>query len=556
MLTALSIRDFVLIRKLDLEPSHGLTTLTGETGAGKSIILDALGQCLGRPAEKRFVRTGAACACVTAEFTLSPRHGIWLVLSDHGVHADPAEALTLKRVIRTDGPARAFINDQIVGAGFLTDVGERLVEVHGQHAASSLMRPSVHQNLLDRFAGADRQLAAYRAKWAALSEAKESRLALEAALEEAHASRAWLTDAVSELDALAAEPGEAARLAEHRAALLQSGKLVEAAAEALDLLDVGVVDALGRAARSLEGVSSLWRGRGGAAAHAAEALDRAVIEAGEAASALQALTTEIERDDAALEAVDERLQALRAAGRKHGIEPDLLPDVANRLRARLDLVEADDERVSAARLAETEAAAAWRSASDKLSKVRKASARQLERAIETELKPLKLDKLTVRVRVEPLDSPGPNGAEHVEFEVETNPGAGFGPLKSVASGGELARFSLALKCALAEQGEAGVMVFDEADHGVGGAVAAAVGARLAELAELRQVFAVTHSPQVAASGVAQWRVSKASGRGRGGGVTVRGLEKGERTEEIARMLSGAQTTPEARAAAERLLEGP
>ncbi|MEZ5998778.1 MAG: DNA repair protein RecN [Hyphomonas sp.] len=560
MILALSIRDFVLIDRLDLEPGAGFTALTGETGAGKSIILDALSLTLGAAADRAMVRAGAEQASVAAEFAVPPGHPVWDVLAEHGFEASPEETLTLKRVVRVAGPARAFINDQPVSAALLAEAGETLVEIHGQHAASSLMRPSSHRRLLDLFAGNEALLAACAEAHGARAAARETRERLEAEHEEALRTRDWLAGSVAELETLAAVAGEAAQLTETRTRLMQSERVTEAIAEAEEALADGEVEAaLAKAARAAERICRLpgFDGADHPLAHAAraaaEAIERALIEAGEAANAIAALENLIDHDTSALESAEARLFALRAAGRKFSVDPDLLPDLLGRLRARLDLAEAGEDALLRARKAEAAANAAWHAAADKLSAARKAAAGRLDAAIAKELAPLKLGRAVIRVAVEPLgEEGGAFGADRVEFDAETNPGAGFGPLRKIASGGEIARVSLALKCALAEAGSAMTLIFDEADQGVGGAVAAAIGERLVRLGRSRQVFAVTHSPQVAAAARAQWLVEK--GRGKSGGTRLRGLDDADRQEEIARMLSGAEITEEARAAAGRLLE--
>jgi len=561
MILALSIRDFVLIDRLDVEPGAGFTALTGETGAGKSIILDALSLTLGSPADRAMIRAGAEQATIAAEFAVPPGHPVWDVLAEHGLEASPEETLTLKRVVRASGPARAFVNDQPVSAALLAEAGETLVEIHGQHAASSLLRPSSHRKLLDLFAGNESLLAACAAAHAERLVAREERQRLEAEHAAALQTRDWLAVSVAELEAVAPVAGEAAILTETRTRLMQSERVTEAIAEAEEALsDAEIEAALSKAARAAERICRLpgFDGADHPLAHAAraaaEALERALIETGEAEAAIAALECLVEHDTTALESAEARLFALRAVARKHSVEADLLPDVLATLRARLDLAEAGEEALIRARKAEGRANAAWHAAAETLTAARAAAASQLEAAIAKELAPLKLGRAVIRVAVMPLgpEEGGAHGADRVEFDAETNPGAGFAPLRKIASGGELARVSLALKCALAESGSAGTLIFDEADQGVGGAVAAAIGERLIRLGKTRQVFAVTHSPQVAAAARAQWLVEK--GKGKSGGTRLRGLDDADRQEEIARMLSGAEITEEARAAAGRLLE--
>ena len=564
MITALSIRSFLLIERLDIESTDGFTALTGETGAGKSIILDALGLVLGATASKKLVRKGADQASILAEFALGADSPVWPILSEAGVDASPEETLTLKRVVSATGPARAFVNDQPVSAALLSQLGELLVEIHGQHAASTLMKPSNHRDLLDTYAGNESLIADCGTAWEAYETARDLRAGLEAELARAEEDHAWLVETVEELDALAPEKGEFDRLSGERGVLMQSEKIAEAAAEAFEAFQAGDVETvLAQASRSAErilridGLDAMESDLSKAARAAAEALDRALIEAGEASAALESLGLAAVHDPDALEKTEQRIVALRSASRKYGVDADELPAFWAETREKLELCDAPDGSLKKARSDEQAAAARWRTAADRLTKARKAAAKRLETSIATELKPLKLERTRVKVRFDEISESqsGHAGREKAEFEVETNPGAGFGPLRQIASGGELARFSLALQCVLAETTQVPVLVFDEADQGVGGAVAAAIGERLSRLAHSRQVFAITHSPQVAASASNQWLVSKSGVKRNGLGETrLTGLDASERHEEIARMLSGSTVTEEARAAATRLLE--
>ena len=564
MIIALSIRSFLLIERLDIDAASGFTALTGETGAGKSIILDALGLALGAPASRKFVRKDADQASILVELSLPPDHEAWSMLSERGIEASPFETLTLKRVIPASGPTRAFVNDQPVNAGLLEALGELIVEIHGQHSASGLMKASRHRDLLDTYAGNESLLLACRERWKAFQEARSRREQIEEDLKEAETRHAWLLETRDALEALAPQEGEVETLVSERAILMQSEKIASAASEAVEAFDAGEVEsALARANRaserilSLDGIAESEGALAKAARAAAEALERALIEAGEARAALDALSAEAEHDPAGLEKADQRLHALKAAARKYSVEPDGLVALLEETAEKLAMSEAPQGAIDKAKSEEKAAAARWRTEADRLTEARKTAAKRLEAAIETELKPLKLERTRVQVRFEPVgdEASGANGHERIEFEVETNPGAGFGPLRQIASGGELARFSLALQCALAETTNVPVMVFDEADQGVGGAVAAAIGERLSRLAADRQVFAITHSPQVAAAASAQWLVAKSGGASnRLGETCLKGLDQRERHEEIARMLSGATVTEEARAAASRLLE--
>lgn len=559
MLLSVSIRDFVLISRLDLSPGEGFTALTGETGAGKSIILDAIALALGGPADRGVIRAGAEQASVAAEFDVARDHPVWALLAGQGVAAEAGEALTLKRVVRAQGPARGFINDQPVSASLLAEAGDLLVEIHGQHAASSLMRPSSHRRLLDQFAGNEALLAECAAAWQALDAARAERARLKADQDAAREAREWLVASVEELERLAPQKGEAERLSEERMRLMQAERIQEAVAEAEEALAKGGSEtALGKAARAAERICRLPGFESGegplaeTARAAAEAIERALIEVREAELAVARLAA-LPEASGDLDAVEARLFALRAAARKYGGEAELLPDRLEALRGRLDLVEAGDAGLKKAEAAESAARARWHGAAHRLTQARMGAAGRLEAAIAAELKPLKLGRATIRVALVPLaeEEAGAAGAERVEFEAETNPGAGFGALRKVASGGELARVSLALKCALAEAGSAGTLIFDEADQGVGGAVAAAIGERFEHLARTRQVFAVTHSPQVAAAADNHWLIEKLPEAGE---TQLSLLDACGRREEIARMLSGAEITDEARAAAGRLME--
>lgn len=559
MLLSVSIRDFVLISRLDLSPGEGFTALTGETGAGKSIILDAIALALGGPADRGVIRAGAEQASVAAEFDVARDHPVWALLTGQGVAAQAGETLTLKRVVRAQGPARGFINDQPVSASLLAEAGDLLVEIHGQHAASSLMRPSSHRRLLDQFAGNEALLAECAAAWQALDAARAERARLKAEQDTAREAREWLVASVEELERLAPQKGEAERLSEERMRLMQAERIQEAVAEAEEALAKGGSEtALGKAARAAERICRLPGFESGegplaeTARAAAEAIERALIEVREAELAVARLAA-LPEASGDLDAVEARLFALRAAARKYGGEAELLPARLEVLRGRLDLVEAGDAGLKAAEAAESAARARWHGAAHRLTQARMGAAGRLEAAIAAELKPLKLGRATIRVALVPLaeEEAGAAGAERVEFEAETNPGAGFGALRKVASGGELARVSLALKCALAEAGSAGTLIFDEADQGVGGAVAAAIGERFEHLARTRQVFAVTHSPQVAAAADNHWLIEKLPEAGE---TQLSLLDACGRREEIARMLSGAEITDEARAAAGRLME--
>ena len=572
MLTAISISNFVLIDRLDVSTRSGFTALTGETGAGKSIILDALGIALGMRPEKRFVRVGAKAASVMLEFDLPPDHPVWAFLHDLGLEAFPDEALILRRTIPANGKASALINDQKVSSTTLADAGQYLVEIQGQHAASNLLKPAYHRDVLDNFAGTGALLGKYAAAWDEFQTARAAHRALAAEQKVAGEVREALVQAVEDLTRLDPQTGETAVLGADRARRMQAGKIAGTVAEATKALDRAEVDtvlaSIGAGLVKLTSLPGFGPEADGempiALSRAADAFERANIEVIEAGAALQSLAWLVESDDDALEAVEARLFALKAAARKYGIDPDALAEKRASLAAELALVEAGEAGLAAARQREMDAAARWHGASERLHRARKAAAKRLEKQVTKELTPLKLGNAKFRIIVEPLeeDKADSKGADRICIEVETNPGGGFAPLQKIASGGELARLSLALNCACATAGsQVPTLIFDEADQGVGGAVAAAIGERFIRLGSDRQVFAVTHSPQVAASADSQWRIEKGTGRkntkknANSVGLThARVLDASARLEEIARMLSGAKVTPEARAAAERLLE--
>ncbi|MFT3723575.1 MAG: DNA repair protein RecN [Hyphomonadaceae bacterium] len=563
MLTGLSIRDFVLVRALDLDPGGGFSALTGETGAGKSILMSALGFALGARGGQGLIRPGAEAASVTASFDASPDHPVRAFLSARGVESDADEPLVFRRVVRKGGPARAFLNDQPVSAGLLEEAGSLLADIHGQHEGLGLLNPSRHRVLLDAWAKSEPLLAETGRAWVSLRAAEDARIALEARIARAASERTWLGHALGELDSLDPHEGEAQKLALDRATMQAGERVAEAIdAAAHQLSKANIENALANASRAVsralsapgltgEGASSELAVRMRAAC---ESLERAMIEATEARAALDAAASACEFSPAALEASETRLFALRAAARKHDIDPDQLAALRKRLRMQLDEIEHSDGALSAAQEAEAKAGAAYDAAASQLTAKREAAAKKLAKAVAAELGPLKLEKAKFRVAVTPRGESGPTGRDDVAFEVETNAGAGYGALDRIASGGETARFALAVSVCLADASPAGTLVFDEADMGVGGAVAAAIGERLALLGKSRQVLAITHSPQVAAAASRQLKVSKADA----GGETVTSVDMlgaKARKEEIARMLAGASVTKEARAAAGRLLAG-
>lgn len=549
MLTSLSIRDVVLIEALDLDFAAGLGVLTGETGAGKSILLDALGLALGDRADSGLVRQGCSQASVTASF--SAPDAARAILSANELDIGVGEELIVRRTVKADGGSRAWVNDQPVSAALLRELGGTLVEIHGQHDDRGLINPKGHRDLLDSFARAD--AASVRVAHSAWRHAEAALATARQALDDAERDRDWLEHAVAELRTFDPQPGEEENLATRRS-LMQRGEKIAAELAAITELVEGADGALSQlrqAARVLDRVS----GDHPALAEALAAIDRAINEGGIAEDQLREAARALSFDPAALEADEARLFDLRALARKHRVQPEQLADLTTELSTKLDVIEAGGEGLAKLEAARAQSRKAYEAAASALSETRRTAAGRLDVAVATELAPLKLDAARFQTLVEHLPEAqwGPSGMDRVEFLVSTNPGAPFAPLIKIASGGELSRFILALKVALAEEGAAGTMIFDEIDRGVGGAVASAIGDRLARLAQKTQLLVVTHSPQVAARGGAHLMIAKAS-EGTVTRTSVRQLDAAERREEIARMLSGAHVTDEARAQAERLLE--
>lgn len=555
MLTALTIRDVVLIDQLTLEfergpQGAGLGVMTGETGAGKSILLDSLGLALGARADAGLVRNGAAAASVTAEFMVDPQHPARLLLAENDIAVE--ESILLRRAVKADGGSRAFINDQAVGIALLRDVGALLVEIHGQQDDRGLLNPRGHRALLDSFAGHEKLCGDVALRWDAWQAAGAALALAEQEIADAERDRDYLDHAAAELGKLQPEPQEEERLAEQRSRILRGEKMagdLQAAADFLGGSD-GALSKLRQAARRLERIAEADR----AVKAVLEALDRAVHDATDGEDQLATVMASLTYDPAALDRMETRLFDLRGIARKYRVTVAELPAVlaeVERKRARLSHATAD---MAALKKNCIEARDAYVASAAKLSTSRQKATRKLAVAVADELVPLKLDKARFQVALEllPESEWGKNGTDRVSFEISTNPGAPFGPLAKIASGGEMSRFVLALKVALAARGSAGTLIFDEIDRGVGGAVASAIGDRLSRLAKQVQVLVVTHSPQVAASGDAHWLIEKQSDK-KAARTHVRALDEMARREEIARMLSGDLVTDEARAQADRLL---
>ena len=555
MLVSLSIRDFVLIEKLDLDfvrsAQGGLGALTGETGAGKSILIDALGLALGNRADSATVRRGAGQASVAASFDLPKDHPAHALLAEQGLEDE--DVLTLRRVVGADGRGRAFVNDQPASVGLLRRLGDTLVEIQGQMEQHGLLDMATHRASLDAFAGLEKQAAAVRAAWQAWRAAEQARADAEAAAAAARRDEDFLRHAVKELEALAAKADDEDKLAEERQLLRAGSALGEAVGQALAELEQGrgAVGALRQAHRLVERNADKAMGRLDAAL---SALERALSEATEAQAQLEAAQQALEFDPARLEKIEERLFALRAAARKHHVTVAELPALAERFAGQLAAL--DDGEAGLARLAaEAQAArAGYIAAAQAQAAARRKGAARLDKAVAAELAPLKLEKARFVTELAPMAESdwSESGTDRVQFTVATNPGTPPAPIARIASGGELSRFLLALKVCLAKVGDAPTIVFDEVDSGIGGATAAAVGERLKRLAKDVQVLVVTHSPQVAAVADRHWLIRKTTTKS-AASTDVLALDAKGRREEIARMLSGAQVTAEARAAADRLL---
>jgi DNA repair protein RecN (Recombination protein N) len=555
MLAALSIRDIVLIDKLDLEFGPGLFVLTGETGAGKSILLDALSLALGSRGDVSLVRRSAAQGQVTATFELEPSHPVVALLAENGIEAEGT--VMLRRVQGADGRSRAFLNDISVSVQLLRQVGLGLVEIHGQHDERALIDPSGHRDLVDAFGGLSvdgAHVAEAYAAWQAAHEAK-ARHAGEIAASRANAD--YLNHALEELRLLDPQPGEEDALASRRQLMMHAEKIAAELAEALDVLQGEGTDGA-RLAAALRRIERQAQFASGLLTPIAEALECVIAETNAARAKVEEAMAQMAFEPRELESVEERLFGLRAAARKHKVLVDDLPALKDRLEAELAALDVSEGRAAELEQAAASARKSYESAALSLSKARKAAAARLDEEVTRELAPLKLEKASFITHMEtvPLAEGGPSGIDRIAFFVRTNPGTEPGPLMKVASGGELARVILALKVVLAARGSAPTLIFDEADAGVGGATAAAVGERLATLAARVQVLAVTHAPQVAALASGHMLIAKEAVHGPEGeamATRVSVLEGAHRREEIARMLAGQTITDEARAAATRLM---
>lgn len=550
MLRALEIRDMLIIERLDLGFQPGLNVLTGETGAGKSILLDSLGFVLGWRGRAELVRTGAAQGEVTAVFDLPAGHAAHGVLDEAGLPG--GDELILRRVNTAEGRKTGWVNDRRVSGEVLRQLSATLVELHGQHDDRGLLDPKGHRAILDVYANTDAQQAAVRSAWGNVGKARKALNAAQVALDEVRAEEEFLRHAVGELTNLSPEAGEEAQLDSRRRMMQAAERIRDEITQASNALGYdGAEGAMSNALRWLEGASDGAEGRLDAPMNA---LTRAMAELDEAARGVADCLDALRFNPAELEDTEERLFAIRGLARKHQVQPDELADLAETLSGRLEALDAGEARIDDLRKAVLEAERAYDTAATSLTEARVAAAARLDAAVASELAPLKMERAVFRTEIT-LASEGPEGRDAVTFTVATNPGSPSGPLNKIASGGELSRFLLALKVCLSEERNAGVtMIFDEIDRGVGGATADAVGRRLKALAGDGQVLVVTHSPQVAALGGHHWRVEKRVTDGVTTSTVVP-LDDGEREDEVSRMLAGDVITDGARAAARALLDG-
>jgi DNA repair protein RecN (Recombination protein N) len=551
MLQNLTIKNIVLIESLQIPFEAGLCVLTGETGAGKSILLDALGLAMGKRAEARLVRHGEDKGSVVAGFDISDRKDIEALLIEHDI--EPEDQLLLKRTITKEGKSKAFVNDEPVSVNFLQKLAEQLIEIHGQHDQRGLMDASTHRIVLDSYAGAGKQVTTVRANYHAWQTAAKELQSLKDAADKAREEEEYLRHVLDELIKLAPQEGEEDELASARTALMSSEKIMATLNDCLGQLTGkhNVQSALSSAERVLHRSSvpdaEIFE-------PALQALDRAGVEVAEAITAIEATARDLDMDPTSLEDTEERLFALRAAARKYNVPVDGLSEYADEVAAQIHLIESQDQQLGALEAQTAELRTSFIGNAEKLSELRKKFATKISTHIGKELTPLKMENAALQAGVEPLAEPDWNeyGQDRVRFLVRTNPGSPFGAMGKIASGGELSRFMLALKVVLSGVNSVPTMIFDEIDTGIGGATADAVGKRLGKLGEACQVLCVTHQPQVASYGAHHLKIQKTS-KANSTTTHVRVLGSDDRTEEIARMLAGENITGEARAAAEKLM---
>lgn len=545
MLASLMINNVVLIDRLSIQFEDGLCALTGETGAGKSILLDSLGLALGARSESGLVRKEADQAVVAAEFDIASAHPAFTVLKEQGL--DVETPLILRRSVNEDGKSRAFINDHPVSVALLKQIGEMLVEIHGQFDTQTLLNPRTHRALLDDYAGNEKDLSALEKIWQGWSEARDTLAARKADMDRAKAEENYLRSALEQLDELMPKQGEEDRLTILRSRLMKREQNIE-----------NYNNAYAGADQAIAAMNIVWKslertGEGGS--DVAKSLDRAMVEIQDVSAGVEAMISSLDESEYSLLEIDDRLFALKAQARKHACTVEELPAKHIELANLLSGIEHQGDTLAALEKDVAQAKKKYIDQARIISEKRKTAATRLDKLVAKELIPLKLEKARFETSVEDMEEGewGAHGSNRVQFLVATNPGSSAGALNKIASGGELARFMLALKVVLAEVGIAGTLVFDEVDSGIGGATADAVGERLARLSKKRQILVVTHSPQVAARAAHHWIVAK-TGKTNPTTKVVPLAEAIARQEEIARMLAGAEITKEARAAASKLLE--
>lgn len=554
MLVSLAIKDIVLIDRLRMEFEDGLSVLSGETGAGKSILLSSIGLAIGSRGGKELIRHGKDQGSVTAEFSLPDNHKVWALLGEHAIDFENGQII-LRRIVLKDGRSRAFINDQSVSLALIRSVGETLVEIHGQHDERGLLNPAGHRDLLDDFGDYKGLQKKASKSYETLFQLKELLINEQDKLERAKQDEEYIRHNLDELNILNPRVGEEEELAKERSRMMQGETLSEGLGELLDKLlsDKGVDTVLRATIRKMERMAAQAPGL---LEKVSENLERAANETSDAIAELEETIRNLEFNPYDLENTEERLFSLRAASRKHNCQVDNLVDLKNEFEQKLSTIEYGDEEVSRLKNEVKTAQEKFEKNVVLLTKERKKAATILDNNVNLELPSLKMDKARFKTFLEPLEKENwnANGGERIDFRVSTNPGAPFGGLIKIASGGELSRFILALKVVLARKTSVATLIFDEIDQGVGGAVANAVGGRLSELAKNAQIMVITHSPQVAARGNCHWYINKMTSEADGSVVTgVKSLSKDKRREEIARMLAGAEVTEEARAAADNLL---
>jgi DNA repair protein RecN (Recombination protein N) len=549
MLLSLEIRNIILIEALTLEFHRGLNVLTGETGAGKSILLDALGFALGRKTGRELVGVTAGQGSVTAIFGPAADHPVFALVDQLGLNATLGE-MVLRRVAAQDGPARCFVNDQRTSADALRQIGELLVEVHGQHDDRGLLNPRAHRPLLDSFGDLAPLISDTRGCWAGAEAAerqlREAREQLESAAEDAE----FLRHSLAELDELAPEFGEDDLLDSERRMIQSAGRIRDDVVRAAQSLSTEGAE--GSLSEALSWLSHAAEKADGLLDGAIESIDRTMAELADAQRRVEVALERLSFDPGRLEVVEERLFAIRALARKHQVTPDSLLDLSVEFARRLDAIDVGGERIAGLEVEAAQARQRFDDMALKLSLARAEAAARLDALVTSELGPLRMENARFHTVISP-GKPGPDGIDDVNFTASINPGAPSGPIDRIASGGELSRFLLALKVCLAARAPGLTMIFDEIDRGVGGATADAVGRRLAQLAEDAQVLVVTHSPQVAARGAHHWRIAKSTD-GKISRTDVEALGPDLRIDEIARMLAGEEITPEARSAARALME--